>query len=74
MHELHAGHHIDQFADQMRRGGSARRAEVKLLRLRFREGNQLLQIVDAEGRMGDQHVGHRADEGDRREVLGDVEA
>src|SRR2546430_8831247 len=46
----------DQLAGEMGGGGDAGGAEMDLLRLRFRQRDQLLQVVDAERRRSEEHT------------------
>ncbi len=67
--QLDVRHVAQQHAAQARHGEAAAAAIGDPIGLGFRQRDQLLQIVDADGRMSDQHLRAGRNGHDRREVL-----
>ncbi len=72
-HDLDAGFAHQQFAGEMRDRAGAGGGEIELARIGLGVAQQFGERLDAERRLDHQHRGHRADPGDRRQVLERIE-
>ena len=69
MHDVDAGHRLEQFGRQMRRAAEARRAVEELTGLRFGERDEFRHRFRRNIRIDRHQVRHPCDDGDRLDVL-----